>query len=348
MPRLAELAARVGGAVVGDGERAIDGFASLDEAGPGDLAMLVERRFAEAAAASRAGALLMRRDDAGGAAIEPPADRDLLLAADPRLAMVELLEVLHPPQRPPAGVHPSAVVGLGCAIDPTAHVGPYAVIGAGSRLESDVVVEAHAVVGQRCRIGAGSRLHPHAVLYDGTEVGERCELHAGAVIGSDGFGYAAGDDGLPRRVPAVGRAVLDDGVEIGANSTVDRATLGATRLGAGSKLDNLVHLAHNVTLGRGCLLAAHVGIAGSTTLGDGVVMGGRAGAIDHLAIGDRVEVAATAAVMQPVEADARVGGIPAVDLGSWKRQVAAQRRLVDLVRRVKALERRLERLGPER
>jgi len=342
VPRLAELAARVGGTVVGDGERAIAGFASLEDAGPDDLSLLAEARYREAAAASAAGALLMPRAGAGGPALEPPPGRDLVLVADPRRAMALLLETLYPPHRPPAGIHPTAVIGDGCAIDASAHVGPYAVIGEGSRLEAGVAVEAHAVVGRRCRVGEGSRLHPHAVLYDGTELGPRCELHSGAVVGCDGFGYAPGDDGLPRKVPQVGRAVLGPDVEIGANTTIDRATLGATRVGAGSKLDNLVHLAHNVQLGRGCLLAAHVGIAGSTRIGDGVVLAGQAGVADHLEIGDGVLVAAKSAVMQSVEAGARVGGIPAGDFGRWKRQVAAQGRLAGLVRRVAALERRLD------
>jgi UDP-3-O-[3-hydroxymyristoyl] glucosamine N-acyltransferase len=341
VPRLAELAARVGGEVVGDGERVIAGIASLEDAGPDELSLLAEPRYREAAAASAAGALLVPRAAAGGPAVEPPPGRDLVLVADPRRAMGRLLEVLHPPYRPPAGVHPTAVVGAGCAVDPSAHVGPFAVVGDASVLEAGVAVEAHAVVGRGCRIGAGSRLHPHAVLYDGTELGPRCELHAGAVVGCDGFGYAAGDDGLPRKVPQVGRAVLGPDVEIGANSTIDRATLGATAVGAGSKLDNLVHLAHNVQLGRGCLLAAQSGIAGSTKVGDGVVMGGQSGIAGHLEVGDGVQVAAKSAVLQPVAAGAKVGGIPAGDLGQWRRQVAAAARLPGLVRRVDALERRL-------
>jgi UDP-3-O-[3-hydroxymyristoyl] glucosamine N-acyltransferase len=341
VPRLAELAARAGGEVVGDGERVIAAFASLEDAGPEDLSLYADARYRAAAAASAAGALLMPRAAGGGPALEPPPGRDLVLVADPRRAMALVLAALHPPHRPEPGVHPTAVVGAGCAIDPSAHVGPYAVVGAGSTLEAEVVIEAHAVVGRDCRIGAGSRLHPHAVLYDRTELGARCELHAGAVVGCDGFGYAAGGDGLPSKVPQVGRAVLGPDVEIGANSTIDRATLGATRVGAGSKLDNLVHLGHNVQLGRGCLLAAHVGIAGSTRLGDGVVLAGQVGVTDHLEIGAGAQVAAKSAVMKSVAAGTRVGGIPARDLVRWQRQVAAAGRLAGLVRRVAALERRL-------
>lgn len=341
MPRLAELAARVGGEVVGDGERPIDGFAGLEDAGPRDLSLLAEPRYRAAAAASAAGALLVPRGRDGGPGIEPPPGRDLVLVADPRRAMAALLEALYPRPLPVPGIHPTAVVGAGCAVDPTASIGPYAVIGDGSRIGAGAAIGAHAVVGRGSTVGAGTRLHPHAVLYDGTELGERCEIHAGAVVGSDGFGYVAGDDGLPKKVPQVGRAMLADGVEVGANSTIDRATLGTTSVGAGSKLDNLVHLAHNVRLGRGCLLAAQAGIAGSTRLGDGVQLAGQAGVGGHLVIGDGVQVAAKSAALQSIEPGARVGGIPAGDLGAWKRQVAAQHRLPGLVRRVAALERRL-------
>lgn len=347
MPRLAELAERVGGTVVGDGDKPIGGFASLESAGPRDLALFAKPRFRAAADASAAAALLVPRGRDGGPGLEPPPGRDLVLVADPRGAMAALLEVLYPAQRPEPGVHPTAVIGEGCAVDPSASIGPYAVIGEGSRIGAGSVIEAHAVVGRECGVGAGSRLHPHAVLYDDTEIGERCEIHSGAVVGSDGFGFVPGDDGLPRKVPQVGRAVLADAVEIGANSTIDRATLGDTSIGAGSKLDNLVHLAHNVRLGRGCLLAAQSGIAGSTRVGDGVVIAGQSGIADHLEIGDGVQVAAKSAVMQSVEAGERVSGIPAGDLGQWRRQVAAQHRLVDLMRRVRALERRLAAAGGE-
>lgn len=341
MPRLTELAGRVGGEVIGDGERPIDGFARLEDAGPRDLSLLAEARYRPAAEASAAGALLVPRGRDGGPGIEPPPGRDLVLVPDPRRAMAAILEALYPSSRPAPGVHPTAVVGDGCEIDPSASVGPYAVIGEGSRIGAGAVIEAHAVIGRGCSVGAGTRLHPHAVLYDGTELGARCEVHSGAVIGSDGFGWVAGDDGLPRKVPQVGRVVLADAVEVGANTTIDRATLGTTSVGAGSKLDNLVHLAHNVRLGRGCLLAAQSGIAGSTRLGDGVVIGGQSGIIGHLEIGDGVQVAAKSAVMQSIEPGARIGGTPAGDLVQWKRQVAALSRLAELLRRVKALERRL-------
>jgi UDP-3-O-[3-hydroxymyristoyl] glucosamine N-acyltransferase len=214
------------------------------------------------------------------------------------------------------------------------------VVGAGSRVEAGAVVEALVVVGRRCRVGRGARLHPHAVVYDGCEVGERCEVHAGAVVGSDGFGYAGGD-GAPLKVPQVGRVVLEADVEVGANAAIDRATLGETRVGAGTKIDNLVQVGHNARLGRGCLLSGQAGVAGSARLGDGVVMGGQSGVGDHVELGDGVQVAAKSAALQSVPAGRRVAGIPAVDLPRWRRQVAALARLGGFARRLAAVERRL-------
>lgn len=341
-PTLAELAGRVGGEVRGDGGRRVAGVRTLADAGPEHLAPLTHPRYREEAAASRAGAFLV---PAAKRALHAAAGgRDLLLVADPPHALAVLLPLFHPPHRPPPGVHPTAVIGEGCAIDPSAHVGPYAVIGDGTTVGAGAAVEALAVVGRGCAIGAGARLHPHAVVYDGCLVGDGGELHAGAVVGADGFGFASRMvDGELRhtKVPQVGRVVLEADVEVGANSAVDRGALGDTRVGAGSKIDNLVQVGHNCRLGRGVLLSGQVGLAGSATLEDGVVMGGRSGASGHLTIGAGTQVAATAVVMQSVPPGRRLGGNPAVELSAWRRQVAALGRLGDLVRRLRAVERRL-------
>jgi UDP-3-O-[3-hydroxymyristoyl] glucosamine N-acyltransferase len=232
------------------------------------------------------------------------------------------------------------VVGADCGIDPTAHVGPLAVIGDRSRIEAGAVVSALAVVGMDCRLGERSVLHPHAVLYDRTEVGRECVIHAGVVVGSDGFGYAT-HDGVHVKVPQVGKVVIEDGVEIGANSAIDRAMLEETRIGAGSKIDNLVQVGHNVRIGRGCILVSQVGIAGSTALGDYVVVAGQAGVAGHLRIGKGARITAKSAVFKDVAAGAQVAGVPAVDAGKWRRQQALLQRLEELQSRVRALERRL-------
>jgi UDP-3-O-[3-hydroxymyristoyl] glucosamine N-acyltransferase len=334
--RLAELAELVGGEVRGDGERRVDAVRPLTAAGPADLSFLLRRSFRQQAVASHAGALLLGPDDSADPAL---AGRDLLVAADPARALVAILGALHPPPVHPPGVHPTAIVGAGCEIDPSAAVGPYAVIGEGTRIGAGAVVSAHAAVGRRCAIGAGALLHPQVVLYDDTEVGPRSVLHSGAVVGADGFGYVS-RGGVHHKVPQVGRVVVESDVEIGANSAVDRATVGETRIGAGTKVDNLVQVGHNVEIGRGSLLCGQAGIAGSSRLGAGVVLGGQAGIADHLELGDGVQVAAASAVFQPVAAGA-VAGIPAVEIGRWRRRQALLGRLQEMARTLRALRKRL-------
>jgi UDP-3-O-[3-hydroxymyristoyl] glucosamine N-acyltransferase len=336
--RLAELAARVEGRVEGDPERPVEGIRPLETAGERHLSLLKDARYRGQAEASAAGALLVGPGLAGAAR---GWGRDLLVAAEPDWALARLLALFHPPAERPAGVHPTAVVEPGALVDPAAHVGPYAVIGAGSRIGARAAVLAHAVVGRGCAVGEGAFLHPHAVLYDGTEVGEGCEVHAGAVLGSDGFGYAT-VAGVHHKVPQVGRVVLESGVEVGANSTIDRATLGETRIGAGSKIDNLVQVGHNVQVGRAAVLCGQAGIAGSTRLGDGVVLAGQAGVGGHLHLGDRAQVAAKSAALADVEAGTAVAGIPAVELGRWRRRVVLLGRLEELARRLARLERLVE------
>jgi UDP-3-O-[3-hydroxymyristoyl] glucosamine N-acyltransferase len=331
--RLGELAARVGGAVRGDAERPVQGIATLSAAGPDQLSFLTNAKYREAAARSRAGALLVPR----GVTM---AGRDLLLVDEPYLALAALLELYHPLESPPPGIHPTAVVDPTATIDATATVGPLAVVGAQSRIGPRAVLHPHAVVGARCRVGGGSILHPHSALYDGTVVGERCVVHAGVILGGDGFGYAT-HAGRHVKVPQVGRLVLEDDVEVGANSALDRALLEETRVGAGTKIDNLVMVAHNVKLGKSCLLVAQSGIAGSTQLGEGVVLAGQAGVAGHVRVGAGARVAAKSAVFKNVGEGEQVAGIPAIEAGHWRRQQALLGRLHEMQRRVRALEERL-------
>ncbi len=333
--RLGWLAEQVGGAVEGDPERRIEAIRTLEAAGPTDLAFFTSPRYRRQAEASRAGALLVGRETRA-------VERDRLVADDPYWALARLLALLNPRQRPPAGVHPTAVIEEGCAIDPSAHVGAHAVVGRGSRVGAGAVLHPHVVIGRGCRVGAGAELFSQVVLYDGSEVGDDSILHAGVVLGSDGFGYAA-HGGRHEKIPQVGRAVVEADVEIGANTTVDRATLEETRIGAGTKIDNLVQVAHNVHVGRGCLLVAQAGIAGSTRLGDGVVMAGQSGAAGHLEIGDGVRVAAKSAVFKSVPAGRQVAGIPAVEAAAWRRRQALLTRLADFERRLRAVEARFGR-----
>jgi UDP-3-O-[3-hydroxymyristoyl] glucosamine N-acyltransferase len=342
--RLAELAERVGGRVLGDPDRAVFSIQTLEAAGPRDLSFLNHVRYRKQAEASAAGALLVTAALAPGLeAVAGGEGRDLLVVDDPAHALASLLPLFHPRAPRAPGVHPTAVVEPGAVVDPAASVGPYAVLGAGSRIAAGAFVGAHAVVGRGASVGERAVLHPHVVLYDGTEVGAGSEIHAGAVLGSDGFGYAT-RGGTHHKVPQVGRVVIEAEVEVGANTTIDRATLGETRVGAGTKIDNLVQVGHNVRIGRAAILCGQAGIAGSSRLGDFVVLAGQAGVGGHLELGDRVQVAAKSAALSSVEPGTTVAGIPAVEIGRWRREVALkarlEKRLAEVNRRLAALERK--------
>ncbi len=339
---LSQLAERLGGRVAGAGERTVSAVKALAQAGAGEISFVVSGRFLDQASASGAGVLLV---DEGMSSDPRIAGRDLLVV-DPEqglpvnLAMARLVALLHPQPPTEPGVHPTAVIGSACRIDAAAYLGPYVVVGDGSRIGAGCALHAHAVVGRHCALGSGVVLHPHAVLYDEVELEAGVTVHAGAVVGADGFGYAT-HDGVHHKVPQIGRVVLERDVEVGANAAIDRATLGETRLGAGTKVDNLVQVGHNVRTGQACILCGQSGIAGSTTLGDAVVLGGQAGIADHLQVGDGVQVAAKSALFESAEGGAR-GGIPAIDLRKWRRLTAVSSRLAEMFRRLRAVERRLD------
>lgn len=331
--RLDELAERLGGEVRGDPAISIRGIATLDDAGEDELSFLTNRRYRGAAERSRAGAILSGRDcDLPG--------HDLLLVDRPYAALAELLELYHPTVRPKPLISPDARIGDGVELGSDVHVGPFAVVGDGAVLDDRASVGAGSVVGSACRIGEDSRLEARVVLYEGTRIGRRCLIHSGVVIGADGYGFAT-VDGEHRKVPQVGRVVVEDDVEIGANTTVDRAMLGETRIGAGSKIDDLVMVAHGVRLGAGSLIVAQAGIAGSARLGRGTVLAGQSGVAGHLEIGDGVVVAAKSAVFEDLPDKAFVGGIPAVDQRRWKRVQALLKRLPEMRREIRDLRARL-------
>ena len=331
--RLSELAAAVGGRVDGDGNRRVRGVATLEEAGPDDLSFLTNPRYRPMLPNSRAGAILVGPE----ARIE---GRDLLVAPDPYLALAEILERMHPAARPAPGVSPDARIAPGAAVGVDVAIAPFAIVGGGARIGDRAVVGAGAVIGEGSAIGEDTVLMPRVVLYPGTQIGARCLIHAGVVLGGDGFGFAT-SAGTHRKVRQLGRVVIEDDVEIGANSTIDRGTLGETRIGRGTKIDNLVMVAHGVVIGPHGLLAAQAGVSGSTRIGSRVTMAGQSGAAGHLRMGDRVTVAAKTAVFSDVPEGSFVAGIPAVDHRAWKRSVALVKMLPELRSRLRALEERL-------
>jgi UDP-3-O-[3-hydroxymyristoyl] glucosamine N-acyltransferase len=330
---LGELARLVGGRVEGDPERRIVRVAPLEEAGPDDLSFLTNPRYRPQLATSRAGAILVAPGVAAGG-------RDALVAAEPYAALAVILGHMNPAGRPPAGISPDARVAPDAVVGADVSIAPFAVVESGTRLADRVSVGAGVVIGEGSSVGPDTVLMARAVLYPRTEVGARCLVHAGVVLGGDGFGFAT-SSGTHRKVPQVGRVVVEDDVEIGANTTVDRGTLGETRIGRGTKIDNLVMIAHGATIGPHGLLAAQAGVSGSTRIGSHVTMAGQSGAAGHLTLGDHVVVAAKTAVFADVPTGSFVAGVPAIDHRAWKRSVALVKMLPELRERIRALEARL-------
>jgi len=336
---LGDLAQALQARLDGDPSRVVTGVAPLDSAGPDQISFLIDARYHDAARASRAGAFLVASD---AAALPGPT----LRCAVPQQALIDLVWLFHPavPVRP--GVDRTAVVAADARIDPSAAVGPLTVIGSRAVVGAGVQLHALVHVGAGVEIGEGTVVHPHVSLQDGVRVGRRVVIHAGAVLGADGFGFAF-DGSAHRKIPQVGGVLIEDDVEIGANTTIDRGTFGETIVRRGTKIDNLVQIGHNVEIGEHSLLVAQVGVSGSSRLGRGVVLAGQVGVVDHVSLGDGVVAGAQAGIAGSLEAGARVLGSPARPIGQARRIIVAEARLPELLQRVRALEQRLERLAAQ-
>ncbi len=340
---LSRAAEATGGRVVGDGSFVVRRISTLRNGGPGDLAFLADRRYAGDLAGCQAGALLVS-EALNGLEGGP---RDRVVVKDARRALVALLGILHPPATRSWIRHPSAAIHPTATLPDQAAVGAGAVIGRGAVVGRRVRIGAHCVIGEGARIGAGAVLHPQVTLYPGVRLGRRVIVHAGSRIGVDGFGYIQ-EKGDHIRIPQVGGCIIEDDVEIGANCTIDRGSLGNTRIGKGAKLDNLVHLGHNVEIGARAMIVAQVGIAGSTRVGEGVALGGQAGLVGHLKIGAGARIGAQAGVISDIAPGQVVSGYPARDHRRYLRAMARLMRLSRLSARVGRLERRLAAAEPQR
>ena len=322
----AEIAALVDGALVGDGAARLLAVAPLDRAGPGDLAFLAAGRYLPYFHASRAGAVLVTAEHR---AAEPgPVTR--IVVDDPHRAMLAVVRVLYPVRPRTASIHATAVIGAGAVMGRDVALGPRVAIGPGARLGDRVEVMAGAVVGDGVVLGDDTTLYPNVVCYPGTAVGARVILHAGVVLGSDGFGYVPGRAGH-EKIPHVGRCIIGDDVEIGANTTIDRGSVDDTVVGPGTKIDNLVQIGHNCRVGARCLLMAQVGLAGSTHVEDDVIIAGQVGVKGHLTIGRGARIGAQTGVMGDVAPGAVLFGYPGRGRRDAMRAIAASYRLAEIV-----------------
>ncbi len=341
--KLSELAALTSARVDGNsGDIEITGAAGLDDAGAGDITFLANPRYTPRVNTTRASAVYLSED--------APIDREIpvLRAKDPYLAYTRALRLFHPSEEVVPSIHPSAVIDVS------------------ARVAGDVSIGACVVIGQSCEISGGVRIYPNVTLYDGvtigkdstihsgsvirerTQIGERVVIHNNVVVGCDGFGYAKDEERRWLKIPQTGRVVIEDDVEIGAGTTIDRASVGESRIGRGTKLDNLVQIGHSCTVGEDTLLCAQVGLAGSSHIGSRVILAGQAGVAGHLTIGDDVVITAKSATSHDVPSGKVISGIPAFDNKDWLRSTAAFRRLGEMQRKLRDLEKRLEELSKDK
>ena len=330
--RLADLAARIGARVEGDGDAVVSGIAPIEEAGPGQVTFLANPRYARFAKDSRATAIIAREMVPGG-------KTSFLLSENPYFAFACAVEAFHPPGRLAPGISEKAVVNSSARLGREVTVSPFAFVGEDAEVGDRSVLHPGVFVGKGVHVGSDCLVYPNVVLYPGVRVGSRVILHAGCVIGSDGFGFAPAPDGF-RKIPQVGTVEIEDDVEVGANTTIDRAALGVTRIGKGTKLDNLVQVGHNVIIGGDTVIAAQAGISGSVRIGKRVMIGGQAGLAGHLEVEDGIMLGAKCGVPDSLRAsESRVwSGIPAMPHPTWLRMAILLPKLPELFRRVKRLE----------
>ncbi len=335
--KLKDIAASLGCELEGDGDLDIGRVSGIAEAGPGDLTFFSNPKYAAELRATRASAVIL----GPGAG---PAPCAVLRDPQPYLAFARAMELFSDGWRPAPGVHPLALVAEGSCLGEGSSVGPFAVIEQGVTVGARTIVYPHVVVGRDARIGDDCILHARVSIRERVRLGNRVVIQDGAVIGSDGFGFARRPDGTHHKIPQIGGVVIEDDVEIGAQTAIDRPAVGETRVGAGSKIDNLVQIAHGVTVGKNVLLAAQVGVAGSTTIEESVTLAGQVGVAGHLTIGKGVIATAQTGIPNSVDAGEFISGYPAIPNRDWLKSSAVFRRLPELKKHVADLEARVREL----
>jgi len=335
--KLKDIAARLGSGLEGDGEIEITRVASIEEAGPGDLTFFTNPKYGPELRATKASAVIL-----GKGAVQAPCA--MLRHPQPYLAFAQAVELFADPWRPLPGAHPTSILGTDVSLGEGASVGPYAVVGDGASIGARTIVHPHVVIGRHVVIGDDCVLHARVSIRERVRIGNRVIVQDGAVVGSDGYGFARRPDGTHHKIPQIGGVVIEDDVEIGAQTAIDRPAVGETRIGAGSKIDNLVQVAHGVTVGRNVLLAAQVGVAGSTTIEDDVTLAGQVGVAGHITIGKGVIATAQTGIPNSVAPGAFISGYPAIANRDWLKSSAVFRRLPEMRKTLAELEARIAEL----
>lgn len=333
--KLSELAALTGARVEGDPDTEIDGAAGLDDAKSGQITFLANPRYTPRVTETQASAIY--------AAEDAPIEREIpiLRAKDPYLAYTRALRLFHPEPEIKAGIHPKAVIDATATVANNVWIGACAVIGFGVRIEEGARIYPNVTIYENVTIGRDTVIHSGVVIRERSEIGDRVTIHNNVVVGCDGFGYAKDEGRRWLKIPQTGRVVIEDDVEIGAGTTIDRASVGESRIGRGTKIDNLVQIGHSCTVGEDTLLCAQVGLAGSSRIGNRVIMAGQSGVAGHLKIGDDVVITAKSATSHDIPDGKVISGIPAFDNKDWLRSTAAFRRLGEMQRRLREVERKL-------
>jgi UDP-3-O-[3-hydroxymyristoyl] glucosamine N-acyltransferase len=335
--KLSQIAHIIGCRTTGDEDVEIVRIAAIEEAGPGDLTFVSNRKYIRHIKNTRASAIILGEDI-------PPVGIPSLRTDDPYLAFARALEIFYTPHRPDIGIHPTAVVAENVEIGQRVSIGAYAVVGKGCVIKDDVILYSHVVLYPNVTVGDRSTLHSFVIVREDCRIGNNVILQNGAIIGSDGLGFAPTKEGTFYKIYQTGRVLIEDDVEVGSNTTIDRAAVGDTIIRKGAKLDNLVQIGHGAQVGEHSILAAQVGLAGSTRLGRGVMVGGQVGFAGHLEVGDKAIITAQSGASHDVPSGAMISGSPAIENATWLRSTAAYSKLPSLVRKVRELEQEIRQI----